>query len=245
MKSTLMEKKIAPDLHVAIIMDGNGRWASARGLPRPAGHRKGQGSVREVVRAAPGLGIRTLTLFAFSSDNWKRPSEEVDSLMGLLERYLRSEAAECCREGVRVNVIGRRDRLMNSLLLAVREAEFRTTFCRKLHLRIAVDYSAQDAIRQAGSHASAEEFFSHLNQVVHSDPPAPPVDLLIRTGGEQRLSDFLLWECAYAELVFSNVLWPDFRIQDLADAVQAYSRRNRRFGGLSEAIRPENVREAG
>jgi len=202
-------------LHVAIIMDGNGRWATRRGLPRPAGHRAGAAAVRRVVEAAPGLGIGQLTLFAFSADNWRRPPREVAYLMRLFARHLRTEAAELTRTGVRLEVIGRRDRLAPVLIAAIAAAERATAGGTRLRLRLAVDYSGRAAIR-------AGELL-------------PDVDLLIRTGGEQRLSDFLLWEAAYAELYFTDRMWPDVGAADLAAAVQAFHARERRFGGLPEA----------
>jgi undecaprenyl diphosphate synthase len=222
-------------LHVAIIMDGNGRWARARGLPRAAGHRAGASAVRRTVEAAPGLGITTLTLYAFSADNWRRPAAEVDALMELFERHLVDETARCRDEGVRLSVIGRRDRLPESLVRAIATAERATAGCRRLLLRIAVDYSARAAIaataaRLPSGPTSLAGFSRQLNRTVHSVPPAPDVDLLIRTSGEQRLSDFLLWECAYAELHFTPRMWPEFDGDDLAAAVAEYRRRERRFG---------------
>jgi len=228
-------------LHVALIMDGNGRWALERGRGRIAGHREGAKSVRRVVEAAPKLGIGTLTLYAFSSDNWKRPRSEVVSLMGMFRRYLRTERASCVRHGIRVSVIGRRDRLGPDLLAEISATERATRDGSTLHLRLAVDYSARQAILTAVKRHDAtadvtEATFSRLlNRIVHSRPPAPDVDLLLRTSGEQRLSDFLLWESAYAELVFTNRLWPDFNEDDLARAIEEYRRRNRRFGGLAQA----------
>jgi undecaprenyl diphosphate synthase len=239
MQSTLAEP-VAP-LHVALIMDGNGRWARRRGLPRIAGHREGANAVRRVVEAAPGLEITTLTLYAFSCDNWQRPEHEVASLMELLERYLRREWKRCLENGVRINVIGRRDRLSPRVLEAVRRAEEATREATRLHLRIAVDYSSRHAIgvaarRLEGAATVTHESFSRaLNQAIHSSPAAPDVDLLVRTSGEQRLSDFLLWECAYAELLFTERLWPDFDGEDLARAVEAFRGRERRFGRVLEA----------
>ena len=216
-------------MHVAIIMDGNGRWAEARGLPRTAGHREGATAVRRVVEAAPSLGIVMLTLYAFSSDNWKRPGAEVAALMRLLERFLRTEAASCVEQGVRVEVIGRRDRLPTRVQDAIAAAERATAAGSVLRLRIAIDYSSRDAILRAAAHAprSRAELARHLHDERVSD-----VDLLIRTGGEQRLSDFLLWESAYAELYFTDVAWPDFDAVALAAAVDEFNRRQRRFGGL-------------
>lgn len=215
-------------------MDGNGRWAAARGLPRSAGHRAGADAVRRVIEAAPGLGIGMLTLYAFSSDNWRRPADEVTLLMQLLRRYLLAETASCVRNGVRLEVIGRRDRLPDSLVTALERTENATRSGRRLHLRIAVDYSARDAILRAarnGATISRDQFASLLAHAIHAES-APDVDVLVRTGGEQRLSDFLLWECAYAELVFTPRMWPDFTGEDLAAALREFTRRERRFGAL-------------
>jgi undecaprenyl diphosphate synthase len=235
-------------LHVAIIMDGNGRWAQGRGLPRRQGHRAGAVAVRRTVEAAPALGIRVLTLYAFSSDNWRRPADEVGYLMRLFRMYLTSEAERCVREGVRLSVIGRRDRLGPGILAAIESVEARTRAGQALHLQLAVDYSGRDAILEAARlHAGAcgpvarpaprpaptrETFGRLLSRALHAEDLIPDVDLLIRTGGEQRLSDFLLWECAYAELVFTTCLWPDFDENGLESAVEAFRGRERRFGGL-------------
>jgi undecaprenyl diphosphate synthase len=216
-------------LHAAIIMDGNGRWALARGLPRLAGHRAGAEALRRSVEAAPDLGIGLLTLFAFSSDNWRRPPEEVAGLMQLLAEHLRSETGRCLKNGVRIEVIGRRDRLGGELPDAIAQAESATAAGAKLHLRIAVDYSGRDAIAEAVRQAA------HAGLVCREcleEQLGPPVDLLIRTGGEQRLSDFLLWECAYAELIFSRRMWPDFDAPDLEAAVRQFHTRQRRFGAI-------------
>jgi undecaprenyl diphosphate synthase len=218
------------NLHVAIIMDGNGRWATGRGLPRIAGHSAGAETLRRIVEAAPDCGIGLLTVYAFSSDNWKRPSVEVDALMALLACYLSSETGRCVANGVRMSIIGRRDRLPASLLASIEEAERETRHCSLLQLRLAIDYSARDAIlnasnRAAGEHVTRERFEALLGET-------RPVDILIRTGGEQRLSDFLLWECAYAELTFTNRMWPDFNACDLQGAIRQYAHRERRFGGL-------------
>jgi undecaprenyl diphosphate synthase len=229
-------------LHVAVIMDGNGRWATTRGRPRAAGHIAGADAVRRTVEAAPGLGVRTLTLFAFSSDNWQRPDREVRALMGLFRRYLVMEAARCAERGGRISVIGRRDRLAPVLVRAIEEAEALTAGASSFRLRIAVDYSARDAILRAAGRLSphpasapTREAFSRLLAEPPQDGPAPDVDLLIRTGGEKRLSDFLLWECAYAELVFTDRMWPDFTAADLAEAVREFQSRDRRFGRVPEA----------
>ncbi len=231
---------IGAGLHVAVIMDGNGRWAQARGLPRVAGHRRGATAVRRTVGAALKFGIRTLTLYAFSADNWRRPAPEVGTLMRLFREYLRKEAAECARRGIRITVIGRRDRLPPDVLAAIEDAEQATRECRTLNLRIAVDYSAREAIvtaaaRAGGRRVTRDDFARLIAEAMHAPTPAPDVDLLVRTSGEQRLSDFLLWECAYAELCFSERLWPDFGEGDLEEALREFSSRERRFGALPEA----------
>jgi undecaprenyl diphosphate synthase len=230
----------APKLHVAILLDGNGRWAAARSLARSEGHRAGVAAVRRVVRSAPALGIGTLTLYAFSSNNWERPSGEVTALLALLENYLRGDAAECAAVGIRLRVIGRRDRIPKTLVDAVEAAERMTSGGRVLELRIALDYSSRDAILRAACwmlsslEVSDKEFARRLGQVTHAGGPVPDVDLLIRTGGERRLSDFMLWECAYAELLFTPRMWPEFEAADLAAAVEDFRRRERRFGRLPE-----------
>ncbi len=218
-------------LHAAIIMDGNGRWANRRGLPRAAGHRAGAAAVRRTIEAAPDLGISTLTLYAFSEDNWSRPAREVSALMKLLGLYLTQETGRCLANGVRLQAIGRRDRLPAPLLALLQETERKTAGGTRLHLRLAIDYSSRQAILEAARRAAAttqdvtEDSFSALI--------GPDVDLLIRTSGEQRLSDFLLWECAYAELVFTSRLWPDFTAGDLAQAVAEFHTRERRFGAVT------------
>jgi undecaprenyl diphosphate synthase len=224
-------------IHVAIIMDGNGRWAQARGLPRSAGHRAGATAVRRVVEAAPAQGIGVLTLYAFSSDNWKRPRPEVSALMRLLETYLRTEIASCVEQGVRIEVTGRRDRLTARMRDAMDAAERATAAGGVLRLRLAIDYSSRDAIVRAAAHAprSRAELARLLDGA--DERPGPDVDLLIRTGGEQRLSDFLLWESAYAELYFTEMAWPDFDGAALAAAVAEFEQRQRRFGGLEGAPR--------
>src|SRR5262245_19181678 len=224
-------------LHVAIIMDGNGRWALERGWPRTAGHRAGADAARRVIEAAPGLGVRTLTLFAFSSDNWRRPEREVAALMKLLRIYLLKETATCVKNGVRISVIGRRDRLSPGLVSAIETPEAATRLGSALHLRAAIDYCAREAICRAAALSSGsvsrDQFALLLGQAIHSNSPVPDVDLLVRTGGEQRLSDFMLWECAYAELYFTDCKWPDFGSDDLAAAVAEFHSRERRFGGVA------------
>ncbi len=225
--------------HVAIIMDGNGRWAYKRGRPRAVGHVAGTTAVRRTVESAPELGITTLTLYAFSSDNWRRPRGEVGHLMRLFQKHLDSECARLTDSGVRLSVIGRRDRIPGSLKRRIAHVEERTSEGTSLHLRVAIDYSARDALLAAagrlaeGVPPTRQAFERTLAQAIHAPRGTRDVDLLIRTGGEQRLSDFLLWESAYAELFFTDVLWPDFSEADLASAVQAFAARDRRYGGLS------------
>jgi undecaprenyl diphosphate synthase len=226
-------------LHVAIIMDGNGRWAERRGLPRPAGHRAGADAVRRVVEAAPKLGITTLTLYAFSSDNWRRPQDEVGALMGLLRHYLRQELRALLENDVELIVLGRRDRLPAGLSEEIKAAEQASAGGKRLKLQIAVDYSARDTILEAAAAWRADhtpsraEFARLLGGMTQS--ASRDVDLLIRSGGEKRLSDFLLWECAYAELCFVDRLWPDFGEADLTAAIEDFRRRERRFGGVTSA----------
>jgi undecaprenyl diphosphate synthase len=215
------------NLHVAIIMDGNGRWANARGLPRIAGHRTGADAVRRTVEAAPAMGVSVLTLYAFSADNWRRPQREVSALMKLLGNYLVRETGRCVENGVRLQAIGRRDRLPSALVSLLEDAERQTAHGSKLHLRLAIDYSSRQAILDAVRRdraVTAEAFSKSLG---------PDVDLLIRTSGEQRLSDFLLWECAYAEMIFTRRMWPEFSEEDLASAIEEYHRRDRRFGTVA------------
>lgn len=232
-------------LHVAIIMDGNGRWATERGLPRLAGHRAGAQVVRRLTKCAAELGVGTLTLFAFSADNWRRPVEETSALMQLLRTYLANEAAACVANGIRLSVIGRRDRLALNLQGLIAETENSTRNGRNLHLRLAIDYSARDAILCAAKNWNAtrrtdltRECFAELLGSAYAcgiqKELVPDVDLLIRTGGEQRLSDFLLWECAYAELLFTLVMFPDFSAADFKTALIEFGNRERRFGGVPQ-----------
>jgi undecaprenyl diphosphate synthase len=233
-------------LHIAIIMDGNGRWATARGLPRSAGHRAGVESLRRVCDAAPALGIATLTVYAFSSDNWQRPRAEVHGLMGLLRHYMRTEVTRLKNADIRLTVIGRRDRLPDGLASAIADTEATTADSRGLNLRVALDYSARDAILRAAAHLDQvpEITRESLGRLISGEPSPDrrDVDLLIRSGGEKRLSDFLLWECAYAELCFTDRMWPDFDADDLAAAIDEFHRRERRFGAL--AATPEPVQQA-
>ncbi len=227
-------------LHVAIISDGNGRWATSRGLPRSAGHRAGAQTARRIITAAPGLGIHTLTLFALSSANWKRPPAEVHAILRLLHEYLLTETSNCIEEGVRLSIIGRRDRLPATLREAMADSEAATARGTRLHLRLAVDYSAREAIFHAAcrfykvTKLSPDSFGDVLAEVLRGG--STDVDLLIRTGGEQRLSDFLLWECAFSEFVFLPKRWPDFTVADLESAVQEFNRRERTRGALPDAI---------
>jgi len=227
------------NLHVAIIMDGNGRWAQRRGLPRTAGHLEGAKAVSSVVEAAAHAEIRVLSLYAFSSDNWGRPSSEVSALMRLLRRYLMTETPHCLEQSIRINIIGRRDRLSTSLVRAIEHSERLTASCNRMHLRVAVDYSAQHSILEAARrtrtdlHFDAREFHDLIDEVDHSAAPAGAVDLLIRTGGEQRLSDFLLWQCAYAELYFTDCMWPDFGGDAFEAALAHFAARRRRFGKVT------------
>ncbi|CAL80706.1 Undecaprenyl pyrophosphate synthetase (UPP synthetase) (Di-trans,poly-cis-decaprenylcistransferase) (Undecaprenyl diphosphate synthase) (UDS) [Bradyrhizobium sp. ORS 278] len=239
MQSSLQPKSpaVVDGLHVGIIMDGNGRWATRKGMSRLRGHEAGVEAIRRIVEAAPDQGIGTLTLYAFSSDNWRRPRAEVAALMALLRVYLASEVESLVRNGVRLNVIGRRDRLPGGIADAIARAEQATRDGRTLHLRIAVDYSARDAILNAAAKAGSIEGLTRqtFSDLVTGEAGLRDVDLIIRTSGEQRLSDFLLWEGAYAELHFTDRMWPDFDAADLAEALASFHGRERRFGGL-EAV---------
>jgi len=233
------------DLHVAIIMDGNGRWAERRGLPRIAGHRAGATAARRVVEHALDLGIRRLTLYAFSSDNWRRPALEVQSIFWLLRGYLRLERERLRRNGAKLEVIGRRDRLPKPLLREIEEVEAATAPGRRILVRVAVDYSSREAIAQAALEMlstcdTRRPFLSNLlgQSLAVNYRGTEDVDLMIRTGGEQRLSDFLLWESAYAELVFLECMWPDFSGADLGAALEVFRKRERRFGGIPTLSAP-------
>ena len=238
-----MQSNIQNGLHVAIIMDGNGRWATRRGLPRVAGHRAGVAAVRRVVERAPALGIQRLTLYAFSSDNWRRPTGEVESIFWLLRAYLRLETERLRQHGARLEFIGRRDRLPSLLVREIAQAECATVAGQRLHLRLAVDYSSRDSITRAAAGVtsarsrhcppSADLLGRELSLALTAE--SGEVDLLIRTGGEKRLSDFLLWESAYAELLFTDRMWPDFDASDLDAALGEFNRRERRFGGIPPA----------
>ena len=241
MKQSTLQRigPVSPDsaLHVGIVMDGNGRWATAHGMPRRRGHEAGARTVSRIVEAAVGRGIGTLTLYAFSADNWKRPPREVGALLALFRRYLAGECDRCLTQGIRLSIIGRRDRLPSSLATAIDQVERATAGGTVMHLRIAIDYSGREAILEAVARAGGRRltrtaFAALLGDVQHGGP-ARDVDLLIRTGGERRLSDFLLWECAYAELWFTPRAWPDFTDVDLASAIYEFASRDRRFGGLT------------
>jgi undecaprenyl diphosphate synthase len=230
-------------MHIAIIMDGNGRWASQRGLPRSAGHRAGAKAVDTVVEAAARRGIDMLSLYAFSADNWHRPGPEVGALFALLRRYLMTQTPRCVERSIRINVVGRRDRLSQEVLRAIEHSEGATAQCSGMTLRIAVDYSARHALLESCRRMALERssdrprFKEHLAEADHSVTVPPDVDLLIRSGGEKRLSDFLLWECAYAELYFVDRFWPDFDELSFTQALDEYSKRERRFGQLSTSDR--------
>ncbi len=231
-------------LHVAIIMDGNGRWAVAHAHERCDGHRAGADNVRRIVEAAPGLGIHALTLYAFSRDNWLRPQAEVNNIMALLRAFMESEGERCRREGVRIQVIGTRDKLEYGLLRSIATVERQTARGTRLDLRIALNYSSRDSILAAARRCVSEKRkgIQRVSEYLAGDgrrAVVPDVDLLIRTGGEKRLSDFLLWECAYAELYFTPVLWPDFSPRDLESAVVEFKHRDRRFGSVSTRVNEE------
>jgi undecaprenyl diphosphate synthase len=225
-------------MHIAIIMDGNGRWALRQRRPRTLGHRAGAEAVNRIVEAAARRRVGTLTLYAFSAANWQRPRDEVSGLFALFRHHLQTQTRRCLEQSIRINVVGRRDRLGAELLELIERSERATAHCTGMRLRIAVDYSAQHSLIEACRRLRSEDdidrsrFAETLAAVDHVALPAPEVDLLIRTGGEKRLSDFLLWECAYAELHFVDCLWPDFDERALDDALQEYARRDRRFGAI-------------
>jgi undecaprenyl diphosphate synthase len=222
-------------VHVAIISDGNGRWATSRGLPRSAGHRAGAQVARAIIAAAPRMGIHTLTMFALSSANWKRPEAEVAGILRILHEYLLTETQHCMEEGIRLSVIGRRDRLSATLRQTIIDSEAATASGTRLHLRLAVDYSARNAIYNAACrfYKATELTEDSFNRVLaEARGGAADVDLLIRTGGEQRLSDFLLWECAFAEFMFLHKRWPDFTVEDLQTALNEFDCRERTRGAL-------------
>lgn len=219
--------------HVAIIMDGNGRWAKKRLLPRVAGHRAGVEAVRKIVRAADGFGIEALTLYAFSSENWKRPADEVDDLMGLMKKFLLSDLDEFVAKGVRLQIIGNWRALAPDIVTLLEDALERTAHNSRTTLAVALNYGGQDELVRAAQAAAANGGISAENIEAHLDTAQmPPLDLMIRTSGEVRLSNFLLWQAAYAELYFTERLWPDFSSEDLKQALDHFARRDRRYGGL-------------
>ncbi|WP_298743222.1 polyprenyl diphosphate synthase [uncultured Brevundimonas sp.] len=240
-----LDPQPAPDgpRHVALIMDGNGRWAQARGLPRTMGHREGVQALKRTVQAAPALGIRCLTVFGFSTENWRRPAEEVSDLMGLVRAYVASDLKRLEREGVRVRILGRRAGLPDDIAEIVGRTEASTAHNDKFLLQVAFNYGGRadivDAARRYLERVRAGEATGPLDEdalgLGLSTAGGPPVDVIVRTSGEQRLSNFLLWEAAYAELVFQDVLWPDYGPEALADVVAQYRNRDRRFGGLAAA----------
>jgi undecaprenyl diphosphate synthase len=225
-------------MHIAIIMDGNGRWALRQRRPRTLGHRAGADAVNRIVEAAARRRVGTLTLYAFSAANWQRPLDEVSGLFALFRHHLQTQTRRCLEQSIRINVVGRRDRLGAELLELIERSERATAHCSGMRLRIAVDYSAQHSLIEvcrrlrSADGIDRSRFAETLAAVDHVALPAPEVDLLIRTGGEKRLSDFLLWECAYAELHFVDCLWPDFDECAFDEALQEYARRDRRFGAI-------------
>lgn len=234
-----IDKTLIPD-HVAIIMDGNGRWAKSRGLPRTAGHRKGVEVVRNIVEYAEEIGIRTVTLFGFSSENWSRPKEEIHDLMRMLRTYLRSETADLHKNGVRLRVIGDRSAFDADIVELIENAERLTSENEKLNLVMALGYGGRQDIMHAAQllsdHAYRENRKLTREEVENLFPQflmtagIPDPDLMIRTSGEQRISNFLIWQCAYTEFVFTETLWPDFTKEDLIAAIEEFARRDRRFG---------------
>lgn len=232
--------------HVAIIMDGNGRWAKARGLPRTAGHKKGVDAIRRVIAAARELGVRYLTLFGFSSENWRRPADEVGELMRLLRFYLRSEIAELHRNGVRLRIIGDRERLAPDIVQLIEAGEERTAGNDGLTVMVALSYGGRQEIVDAARRLAADAVAGRLDPAAIDEtafaarlyaPDVPDPDLLIRTSGEKRVSNFLLWQAAYAEFLFTDTLWPDFEKSDLEAAIDEYNRRERRFGATTAGAR--------
>jgi undecaprenyl diphosphate synthase len=217
--------------HVAIIMDGNGRWAKKRHLPRAVGHQRGVEAVRKLVRSLESTGLECLTLYAFSSENWKRPEDEVDDLMNLMRKFVKSDLPEFIENGVKLHIIGDWRGLAPDIVEMLTDALDKTANGVRT-LAVALNYGSQQEIARAASEAAkrgaitAESIASHLDTA-----PLPPLDLLIRTSGEVRLSNFLLWQCAYAEMIFTDVLWPDFTPEHLRDALDEFAQRERRFGG--------------
>jgi undecaprenyl diphosphate synthase len=236
MNQSALQPGSPSSLHVAIIMDGSGRWALGRGKPRSEGHRAGVRAVRRAIEAAPRLGVGTLTLHAFSSQNWQRPQAEVRGLFGIFQNFLRAEVPGWLAAGVRISVFGRRDRLPRALVRAIESAEAATAGGRGLHLRLAIDYSAREEILGAAKRLNTDAKEDEFVRALAPETESPDVDLLIRTGGELRLSDFMLWECAYAELYFTPRLWPDFTSEDLEAALSEFHSRDRRFGRIPESV---------
>lgn len=227
----------APPQHIAITMDGNGRWASARGLPRAEGHRRGADAARRVVEAAAKFGVKHLTLFSFSSENWSRPQDEVQDLMGILRWQLRSEVADMHKQGVRLRVIGDRARLSTDIAKLIDDAEAMTDANRRITVTMALSYGGRNDLVQATKRLVADGLTpDQIDEAAIAErlstAGSPPPDLMIRTGGEMRISNFLLWECAYAEFLFSDVMWPDFGADELAAAIESFQGRERRYGGL-------------
>jgi len=245
----------ASGLHVAIIMDGNGRWAKERGLPRALGHRAGVAALRRTVEGATELGIERLTVFGFSTENWRRPPREVSELMGLLKAYFQSDLDRLAHEGVRVRIVGRRTGLEPDILDIVERAEARTAANHRFHLQVAFNYGGQAdivdaarafALRVENGMARASDLNEALFEAHLSTSPAPAPDLIIRTSGEQRISNFLLWECAYAELVFQPVYWPDYGPEHLRAAIAEFQSRERRYGAVAgEPAAKDNILAAG
>lgn len=241
-KGALASDSAVAPLHVAIVMDGNGRWAQKRGLPRTLGHRAGVEALKRTVEAAPRFNIRWLTMFGFSTENWNRPAAEVAELMALPKRYFETDIVRLDREGVHVRMIGRRDGLSNELLRLVDDAQTRTAMNDRFHLNIAFNYGGQadivDAARRfAEDVAAGRRAPQDMNEDVMggllATSGSPPPDLIIRPSGEQRLSNFLLWEAAYAELVFQDVLWPDYGAEHLEAALKVFAGRDRRYGAIA------------
>ncbi len=229
--------------HLALIMDGNGRWAESRGESRTVGHMAGIESLKRCVEFTAKNGIKYLTVYAFSVDNWKRPRAEVKTLMSLMRQFLATEVSTCLKHGIRINVIGRRDRLPNTIRLAIANAERLTRHCERLVFRLAIDYGSRDVLERATSNGMNVPIRQALEMAAHSIAGIPDVDLLIRTGGEHRLSDFLLWEVAYAELWFTQTMWPAFTVNELQQTIFWYQHRQRRFGGLPLVSGPVHVLE--
>jgi len=240
---------IAGPRHVAIIMDGNGRWAKARGLPRAMGHREGVQALKRTIQAAPDLGIRCLTVFGFSTENWSRPEEEVSDLMGLVRTYVASDLARLEKAGVRLRILGRRTGLPTDIAAIIDKAEAQTAYNDRFTLQVAFNYGGRadlvDAARRCmerlASGAATGPLTEEAFEAGLATAGSPPLDMIVRTSGEQRLSNFLLWEAAYAELVFQDILWPDYGPEALAEAVSTFRGRDRRYGGREVAAARETA----